>query len=353
VSYLAKIDLEALLWSEQPGSFTLPIRSHASCAMLKRLNGLRGFKVTPTAAATINIVSKMPESFQLLQTKSLLDTNGALSAAPKPLYLLYADEVNQNSSDSEFFVYAGISIPGDRAGQLSAGIDELRTKFGYRPGDILKFNTRERPKHIEEKAHREIKRAIIEMAADHEVRLFASFVLHKIAKKGYEEARRYAVNTICFHFDSFLHRVDSHGLVLLDTFVDNQLNEILREKFSIGVKNMPYSDSIRLDRILGFHLASIGTSNFCSAIDIVLGSLRYAINCRTDSSKQKIANTLLKQIAPLCVRTYAENVDEISLFFSPKTIMTRSYQETYRDLQRMLTEAGMKPAQEITDQRTY
>lgn len=152
---------------------------------------------------------------------------------------------------------------------------------------------------------------------------------------------------------AFYNRVDCYGLVLLDAFVDRQLNNILREKFSIGVKNLPYSDALRLDRILGFHLASIGTSNFCSAIDIVLGSLRYAINCRTDATKRKIANTLLKQVAPLCVRTHADDVDEISLFFSPKTIKIQSYREIYLALQEMLAEAGMKPAQEITNQRTF
>lgn len=269
------------------------------------------------------------------------------------MHLLYADEVNVNPDNSEFFVYAGVAIPGDSAGQLSADIEELRTKFGYRPKDVLKFNTRDKPKHIEADAHREVKSKLISLVAHHEAKLFASFVLHKIAKKGYEEARRHAINSICFHFNSFLHRVDGYGLVLLDTFVDSQLNNILREKFSIGVKDLPYSDALRLDRILGFHLASIGTSNFCSAIDIVLGSLRYAINCRTDVTKQKIANTLLKQIRPLCLQTRDDLVDELSLFFSSKVIKVRSYQETYRALQQMLADAGMKPAQSITDERNY
>lgn len=87
-----------------------------------------------------------------------------LSALPKSLHLLYADEVNVRPDDSEFFVYGGISISGDRAGQLSADIEELRTKFGYRPKDILKFNTKERPKHIKPEAHLEIKREVMKAA---------------------------------------------------------------------------------------------------------------------------------------------------------------------------------------------
>jgi hypothetical protein len=29
------------------------------------------------------------------------------------MHLLYTDEVNMNSENSEFFVYAGVAIPGD------------------------------------------------------------------------------------------------------------------------------------------------------------------------------------------------------------------------------------------------
>jgi hypothetical protein len=263
-----------------------------------------------------------------------------------PLHLLYADEVNVDPDSSEFFVYPGIAIPGDRAGQLSAEVDELRKKYGYRPGDPLKFNTRDRPKHVEPEAAREIKRELLAKIADYEAKLFASFILHDIATSP-EEARRLEINRICFHFNAFLYRVDGYGLVLLDTFTDGQRDTILREKFSIGLKGLPYSDALRLDRILGFHLASIGTSNFCSVIDILVGSLRYAINLRTDPNRQEIANTLLRQIAPLCLRDRYDEVDELSLFFSPKTIRSAAFRKKYLGLQKMLADAGMKPAQEI------
>jgi hypothetical protein len=170
--------------------------------------------------------------------------------------------------------------------------------------------------------------------------------LHDIATSP-EEARRLEINRICFHFNAFLYRVDGYGLVLLDTFTDGQRDTILREKFSIGLKGLPYSDALRLDRILGFHLASIGTSNFCSVIDILVGSLRYAINLRTDPNRQEIANTLLRQIAPLCLRDRYDEVDELSLFFSPKTIRSAAFRKKYLGLQKMLADAGMKPVQEI------
>jgi hypothetical protein len=273
-----------------------------------------------------------------------------LKAFASPLHLLYADEVNVSPENSEFFVYGGIAIPGDRAAELSDDIETLRELYRYQPTVLLKFNTRERPEHVKTKAHAEIKRLVIKCVAKREVKLFASFVLHKIAKKGSEDARRLGINRICFHFNKFLHRVDGHGLILVDTFNDGQRDAILREKFSIGLTGLPYSDPLRLDRILGFHVASIGTSNFCSAIDIVLGSLRFAINSRTDAGRYETAMTLLKQIGPLCLRTDSGQVDKLSLFFSPKKVTIPPFQETYRALQKMLTKAGMEPEQEITDE---
>jgi hypothetical protein len=69
------------------------------------------------------------------------------------MHLLYTDEVNMNSENSEFFVYAGVAIPGDNAAGLSTDIDELRKRHGYKPGDLLKFNTVERPQHVPAEAH--------------------------------------------------------------------------------------------------------------------------------------------------------------------------------------------------------
>jgi hypothetical protein len=64
-----------------------------------------------------------------------LDAKRGLSALPKSLHLLYADEVNVSPENSEFFVYAGIAVPGDRAGQLSEEIDELKKKCHLSPSE--------------------------------------------------------------------------------------------------------------------------------------------------------------------------------------------------------------------------
>jgi hypothetical protein len=261
------------------------------------------------------------------------------------MHLLYTDEVNIDPASSDFFIYAGVSISDNNAGALSKEIDSLRSKYSYRSEDILKFNTRERPKHILPEDHRDIKREVLKAAARHEVMLFSSIISHNIATSP-EDARRNEINRICYHFDCYLRRKNDFGLVLIDTFQDSKLSKILREKFSVGIKGLPYSPVYRLERILGFHLASIGSSNFCSIVDIVLGSFRYSINSRFDPQKLPTVGTLLGQLNPLCIKTRSGKIDELSVFFSPKRIKAHIYLAEYKALHIFLAENGFEAEQE-------
>jgi len=256
------------------------------------------------------------------------------------MHLLYTDEVNVDPRSSDFFIYGGVSVDANQAASFSRRIDLLRQEHGYRPEDLLKFNTRERPDTISPETHREIKRRVIEEAAAHGALLFASFILHNIAASP-EEARRKEINRVCFHFDCFLRERDEYGIVLIDTFTDNNLPQILREKFSIGLSGLPYSHPYRLERVLGFHLASIGSSNFSSVVDIVLGSLRYAVNCLDDPSRQDVVQTLLSQLAPLCLKNDGGSIRELSLFFSPVRVRVPEYYEQYQILRDFLTRNGL------------
>jgi len=258
------------------------------------------------------------------------------------MYLLYTDEVNIDPRSSDFFIYGGIGVEACQAATLSIDIDRLRQEYGYNPEDLLKFNTRERPDHISPESHREIKRRVIEAAAANNVHIFASIILHSIATSP-EEARRNEINRVCYHFDCFLREQDEYGLVLIDTFTDRNLPQILREKFSIGLRGLPYSDRYRLERVLGFHLASIGSSNFSSVVDIVLGSLRYVVNCINDINRQNIVQILLNQLNPLCLKNNNGSIRELSLFFSPVRVRVVEYYRQYEELREYLTQNGLGP----------
>jgi len=256
------------------------------------------------------------------------------------MYLLYTDEVNVDPRSSDFFIYGGVAINSSNAPLLSADIEHLRQEYGYRPQDLLKFNTRERPPHISPNAHKEIKRKVIEAAAAHGVRLFTSFVLHDIAGSP-EQARRREINRVCYHFDRFLRDENDYGIVLIDEFTDTKLRTILHEKFSIGLRGLPYSNPYRLERILGFHLASIGSSHFTSVVDVVLGSLRYAVNCLGDPKRRAIVQTLLRQLAPLCLRNENGAIREQSIFFAPVRVKVKTYHEKYKKLREFLIQNGL------------
>ncbi len=261
------------------------------------------------------------------------------------MYLLYTDETNFDPESSVFFIYGGIAIKTDLAASLSEDISELRKKYGYRPGDPLKFNTRERPEHITPGEHKEIKREMMELATDYNLKLFTSFISHDIATSP-EEARRKEINRICYHFNCFLNRVNDYGLVMIDNFNDDQIYNIIRDKFSIGLTGMPYSDEFPLERILGVHVACIGSSHFCSMVDIILGGLRFAVNSLGNEDKLPVARELLRQTEPLCIRTeYSGMVDEISVFFSPKTIKIIKYHKNYMQLYDFLSEGGINAEQ--------
>ena len=261
------------------------------------------------------------------------------------MQLLYTDESNMDPAGAEFFVYAGVAIPGNRAGELSAKIDQLRRVFHYGPTDPLKFNTVQRPPHITPDQHREIKREVTLAAGACEAKLLASFVLHGVATTP-EQARRFEINRVCYHFDCILRRADDYGLVLVDTFGDKTLNDLLAEKFLVGLKGLPHSRIYRLDRILGFHLASIGTSNFCSLVDIVVGALRFCANSIVDEARRATALTLAQQLSPMCLRDPSGEVSELSLFFSPKTVKVGAYRLRYQALREFFAAAGLNSAQD-------
>jgi len=271
------------------------------------------------------------------------------------MHLLYCDESNIDEHAGDFLVYAGVMISSDAAPSLSAAIEQIRDDAGVPRDFRLKFNPR--PDNLTHEQFRDVKQAIIQTAVAHEVGLLSYLILHDICTS-MDEARRFGINTVCFHFDCCLARLKSQGLVLLDRFNDqnNLIDGHLTEKFSVGLKDMPYSKEYRLKNILGLHYTAVGQSHFTSLIDIVVSSMRYAMNVQTrgNDGQRDSARALLAQLAPMFVRRNgSDEVSELGLLFSPKVIRLARYREKYQGLKDFLAEAGIVVAQEITGSRTY
>lgn len=265
------------------------------------------------------------------------------------MYLLYADESNLDPSTTEFFVYGGVTIPGDRAAELSKRIDGARKRLGVPKNEIVKFNPP--PASLGHSQFIDLKVAIIEAAVNCECSLLANLIMHKIATNP-QEARLYAINTIVYHFECFLEPLGEHGLVLIDRFQDDRIDDQLRERFSVGVTNLPHSSEYPLERIIGYHYAAIGQAHFTSVVDIVIGSLRYAVNCFSSGNNLDSARRILATLGPLFFRRNGEaRVPSIGLQLNPVVVKSPMYRQRYAELKDFLHGAGIEMEQEITGVR--
>lgn len=266
--------------------------------------------------------------------------------------LLYCDETNLEPRDGDFFVYGGLSIPETKALELSARIDDIRQKADIPSSFRLKFNPG--PEGMSHHDFVLVKQSVISAAIETGCEMYVSIILHNIATN-VTEARRNEINRVCLNFNSSLNRDTDVGLVLIDRFEDRKIDGHLREKFSIGLTGMPYSETFRLNRIIGFHYSAIGQSNFPSIVDIVIGSLRYCINehTRHGENPSESGKTILGILSPLFPRNRSGRISDTYLFFSPKVIKALKYKEEYESLCEYFTSNGLCPDQRITDQREY
>jgi hypothetical protein len=147
------------------------------------------------------------------------------------MYLLYCDESNLEEKDNDFFVYGGMVVDGQAAQSLSLAVDSIRQSAKVPLDFIFKFNPG--PEHLSHKDFIALKQAVIEAAIAHGCVFLTSMILHNVATSP-AEARRNEINRICYHYDCYLNRPKSHGLVLIDRFEDKQIDGHLREKFSIA-----------------------------------------------------------------------------------------------------------------------
>jgi len=263
------------------------------------------------------------------------------------MHLLYCDETNLEERKWDFFVYAGLVIEATKARELSHSIDKIRTEARVLADYKLKFNPG--PANLSHQQFVDLKKNVIAAAIDAKVGLLVSVILHDIATSP-EVARRNAINTLCFHFDCLIGRIPGPGLVLIDRFTDKQIDAHLAEKFCVGVTGLPHSAQLRLSNVVGFHYAAVGQSHFSSLVDVILGSLRFAINAftRNEAANLETAARILEGLQPLFYREDDQKpVSELSFFFSPKTVKVPGYRARYLALKDFLARHGIDTAHSV------
>lgn len=254
---------------------------------------------------------------------------------------MYCDETNLEHRKGDFFVYGGVAVSGEAIQSLSKAVDDIRKYYGVEPFYKLKFNPG--PQGLSHEQFIKFKQDIVCAAVEHGAALFTSLILHDIATSP-DLARRNGINTVCYHFDCFLHPRDSHGLVLIDRFSDSQIDAHLIEKFSVGIVGLPYTPEMKLKRIMGFHYSAVGQSHMPSIVDVVLGGLRHSINgfTRGNDTALKAASRILPAISPLFHRhTGVETISDLGFFLSPKEVKSDSYKKKYTELIKFLSDNGV------------
>lgn len=113
---------------------------------------------------------------------------------------------------------------------------------------------------------------------------------------------------------------------------------------------MPHTAALRLSNVVGFHYAAVGESHFSSLIDVVVGSLRSAINAftRGETANLEAAKRILEGLQPLFYREGDNKpVSELSFFFSPKSVKVPGYRDRYLALKAFLSEHGIDTAHTV------
>lgn len=267
------------------------------------------------------------------------------------MHLLYCDESNLEHRPGDFLLYGGVVVPSDQAAALSTRIEEIRVNAGVSADANVKFNPPVPP--LDHAGFRDLKQAIIEAAIQHDCKFLAYVVLHDLAGDP-NTARLYGINTICYHFHCILNRIGGAGMVLVDRFNDdaNAVDGHMRQKMWEGVRLPHRPRPSRLTNIIGFHYSAIGQAHFTSLSDILVGSIRFAINahCRGQTNLRAGAQNLLQIINPLFFREEGQDgVPDLGFHFSPMNVRVPRFHEQYVSLQDFLREAGVASSQNITN----
>lgn len=252
------------------------------------------------------------------------------------MYILLTDETNMKSSgDSEFFIYGGIFFPVAELTPLNARIRAIRREMGYRPDDVLKFDTNARPPHVDRTAATTAKSMVLEACSEHGVRFIAHIVLHSIAANQPQDQRvAWAADYVIARFNKFLtFEAHSTGICIVDNLPVSAPWRYLTDKYTHGL-TLHTGTKVALDKIELFAATAIGASHANSAMDIVLGSFRYCVN---RPKSEDVARQLFAKVTPMMwcrVEDGVHHVGDYGLVVRPPItdIRREDYRQKYTDL---------------------
>lgn len=264
------------------------------------------------------------------------------------MYLLLTDESNlEPSKEAEFFVIGGLFLPMETLKPLHDGISEIRAAGGYRPKDELKFGSRSRPRHVSVEASNRAKSGVVALCQRLGCRFIAYAILHKIATRKQERVL-WGLDAVLAAFDHFLYATSETGVVLCDPLPCANASHYLTARFTEGIVYEDQGAWRELyKRIHIFGTTGSQMSFASSAVDIVLGAFRYALNDRVRGGQ------FMKAVAPLLWRGPEDKPGEISehgLILRPLVdkVTVRAYRAKYAVL-RTYVDAALPKSDSLKD----
>lgn len=255
------------------------------------------------------------------------------------MYWLFADETNLEPAQGDFFIYGGLIMTPEQMTAADAAIADIRSAYGLKPDEQLKFQTKGRPSRYSPKQWNEAKAEVIQAAGKIGVQMLVYVILHAIAKgKKPDERIGLALNATITRFNNgFLKDHDDVGVVCVDRLKESFGFKYLRQLFQQG------NDFGQLNRVIHYSMSCDGASHISSMVDIALGGFRYCVNAAGDENGNP--DTAKKIIPPLgdmmwhVVNSKGEHqVGGYGYIPYPKVINHAPYKKKYDDLAARLTE---------------
>ncbi|UWQ20693.1 hypothetical protein [Jannaschia sp. W003] len=253
------------------------------------------------------------------------------------MYFLVADEaVHQQTDPTKFFIYGGIIVPVDKVSSLTLGIEHIRSKYGFLPGDSLKFSPNDRPKQVSRERFLEAKQMVLSLVAKEAVQFIGYAVLHALARtRTSEELVTWGADALLIKFQQFLEEQgDSRGLAFFDTLPIARPNRYLKNSFQMRLEHAKRGH--RLANIDMIASTTDGCSHLTSICDICVGSFRYAVN---EPQNDVVGKTLMRALKRII---WARRVPgsmyplDRGILLRPKDIYSPAIRTDYQELQTRL-----------------
>lgn len=258
------------------------------------------------------------------------------------VYLLYTEETSmRRDPKSSFFIYGGMFFPLDALDGLHALVQQVRDDNGFRDADELRFSAKSCPKHIPREQHSAARRNVLNGCQQLGVRLIATVVLPGIVRgRPPGELVGWGANSALGAFEDFLEQENGTGICVFGHLPFTQPYRYIRTRFQGGVTSDDGA-ARRLERVQLFSLSSTGASHITSAVDIVIGFLKYCLN---EKEPGETCRAMLPGL--LGMMWHKRDGDSVrlrgyGLRFSPAEVKIPAYQQQYDDLTQRL-EAALK-----------